>query len=52
MALHNRILTADLLEGRARDCVVAILPWRDVQFDAALIKEYVKQLLLHACGLL
>jgi hypothetical protein len=40
------------LEGRARDCLVAILPWPDVQFDAAVIKEDVRQLLLHACGLL
>jgi len=36
MAFHDRISAPDFLEGCPRDCFVAVLPWFEVQLNAAL----------------
>jgi hypothetical protein len=36
MALHHRVLATGLLESRARDCFVAVLPWRLVPVRSSL----------------
>src|SRR4051812_32505162 len=35
LALHDWVLTFDILEGSSRDCSVAVLSWRDVRFGTA-----------------
>jgi hypothetical protein len=46
MALHNWVSAPHVLEGRARDCIVAVLSWPDVQRGAALMGIQVNPL----CG--
>jgi hypothetical protein len=36
VAVHHRLFAPHILEGRVRDCIVAVLSWRDVRHDAAL----------------
>jgi hypothetical protein len=37
LAVYARVLAFNLLEGRSRDCFVALLSWCDVQLATAVV---------------